>query len=251
MNATATSSQSMKNSDMKNSDMKNSDMKTNDGDSQSLAGQERSSYFEQLDEIQDGGAEHDTNEIAFALCQTKIEGMITLRFEKDQVWGNLFPSDLNDDTKRMKHVTKTFIRFFQGLYNLNESSMHWISTIEFESSGVANCHILFNFLPAVINGHKALNLDDLQKDAELFLDMTCISCGNRRDQINVHWVPATGGYWLIDFVTKANLESITMHLDWSSDPDYWLRPHMVNCDYVDLSAELKNIYDLHKESDAA
>lgn len=231
--------------------MKTSEMKINDGDSQSLASLKRSSYFEQLDKIQEGGAEHGTHEIALALCQTKIEGMITLRFEKDQVWGNRFPSELNNDTDRMEHVAKTFIRFFQGLHNLDESSMHWISTIEVENYGVANCHILFNFLPAVINGHKAPNLDNLQSDAKIFLDATCISCGNRRDQINVHWVPATGGYWLIDFVTREITGSNKKHFDWSSNPDYWLCPHMMNVDYENLSERLKKVYDLHKDSDAA
>lgn len=221
-----------------------------DGDSQSLASLKRSSYFEQLDRLQETGEGKTTQHAVEFLYTTTVEGMITIRFESGKWWSD---GGTHRDFGEIRIATarEQFLRYLTESIGCDEADMHWISTDEIEDSRITNNHILLNFLPMEFNGSAAPDLDNFQELADSALSLTCLHLGFDRTMVNVHWVEAFHERPIINFFATNKDGYIREQFEWSHHPDNWLTQDLFLSKYEDLNPVSRSIADSYRKEEVA
>ena len=88
---------------------------------------------------------------AHFLTNYSWEGILTIRFESDA-----YSKDNNFAEARRRHLIGLLMGDLRRKWGKRKKQIYWVASTEFGRSGVAHCHIIFNFHPLMHTNKKWL-----------------------------------------------------------------------------------------------
>lgn len=146
------------------------------------------------------------------------EGMLTLRFEcashsEDNPQGNA----------RRRDCVRAFMNDLRKKWKVRKKQIRWISSTEYGSSGIAHCHIIFNFHPLTSKGIHAPCLSNLDEEANESLQRICEVQKITNNSVDLYWSPVTDSSRLVEYVLKIEYDRrfTDKEILWSVDGKAW------------------------------
>lgn len=140
------------------------------------------------------------------------EGMLTIRFESASYSLDNNVAELRrDDFVRL--LMDNLIRY---KWRLRPKHVNWVATTEYGISGVAHCHILFNFLPLEKAGNPPPDIDNLLAVASESLDHICDLVDCPVKSVDLDWQPKFYDLGLVAYFSKKELGRQDKHFIWSN-----------------------------------
>jgi hypothetical protein len=200
----------------------------NDGDSRKTS-PEAWEFFQKIKEFQIESGQLATHPESHFLRKHSWEGMITIRFESDS-----YALDNNDAEFRRDDLIYTFMdNLIRYKWKYRHKNIFWVATTEFGKSGVAHCHIIFTFLPAIRKGKTIPDVSDFKEVARESLDHVCKLCGCPKTSVDLDWQTKFDDIGLVSYFAKKEPGRDYKHFIYSTDGVKWIQ------EILDMAKERK------------
>jgi hypothetical protein len=170
--------------------------------------------FQKIKDSQIKSGQYATHPESHALRKFDWEGMITIRFESGE-----YSEDNNAGESRRESLVRLFLNSLRAKWGLRRDDIYWVATTEYGKSGVAHCHILFNFYQLHKKGKTIPKLHDLGNESEESLKYICDLLDMPKSSADVDWQPKFDNVGLVAYFAKKEEGRDYKHFIWSLTPD--------------------------------
>jgi hypothetical protein len=81
-------------------------------------------------------------------------------------------------------------------------NVYWVAATEFGKSGVAHCHIIFNFFPSKTKEKVIPDISNFEEIARESLDYVCDLCGCPKESVDLSWQTKFDDIGLVSYFAK-------------------------------------------------